>query len=82
LLTLLLPLPLLLLLLLLLPDTGGVKKGRLTDDHGTSGQAVLSFVANTSKHLNHMRTQPYLLAAPATSPFAAFSSLRVHTRLP
>jgi hypothetical protein len=30
-------------------DTGGVKKGRLTDDHGTSGQAVLSFVANTSE---------------------------------
>jgi hypothetical protein len=30
-------------------DTGGVKKGRLTDGQGTSGQAVLSFVANTSE---------------------------------
>lgn len=30
-------------------DTGGVRKGRLTDTHGTTGQAVLSFVANTSK---------------------------------
>ncbi|WIA30899.1 hypothetical protein OEZ86_000951 [Tetradesmus obliquus] len=29
-------------------DTGGVKKGRLTDNHGTSAQAALSFVANTA----------------------------------
>ncbi|KAF6256437.1 hypothetical protein COO60DRAFT_105305 [Scenedesmus sp. NREL 46B-D3] len=29
-------------------DTGGVKKGRLTDSKGTAAQAVLSFIANTS----------------------------------